>query len=84
MINSYQSNISNNKSRKKNINMNKNMSYSKSDTNESYLLTNPNLLNTKINSSISLNVNNGTRYFIIKSVDEDNIHKVIAFSLLKS
>jgi len=84
LINSYQSNISNNKSRKKNINMNKNMSYSKSDTNESYLLTNPNLLNTKINSSISLNVNNGTRYFIIKSVDEDNIHKVIAFSLLKS
>lgn len=64
--------------------MNKNMINNKAETNESYLLTNPNLLNAKINSSITLNVNNGTRYFIIKSVDEDNIHKVIAFSLLIS
>jgi len=48
----------------------------KAETNQSYLLTNPNLLNTQVNSMINLNVMNGTRYFIIKSVDEDNVHKV--------
>jgi len=46
------------------------------ETNQSYLITNPNLLYKQINSLINLNVMNGTRYFIIKSVDEENVHKV--------
>lgn len=49
------------------------------ETNQSYLITNPNLLYKQINSLINLNVMNGTRYFIIKSVDEDNVHKVNFF-----
>ena len=46
------------------------------NTNQTYLMTNPSLFNMQVNSSINLNVMPGSRYFIIKSVDEDNIHKV--------
>ncbi len=46
------------------------------EINQSYLITNPNLLYKQINSFINLNVMIGTRYFIVKSVDEDNVHKV--------
>lgn len=54
------------------------------NTNQSYLFTNPSLFNMQINSSINLNVQPGARYFIIKSVDEDNIHKVtFKFFILK-
>ena len=52
---------------------------SSENTNQTYLMTNPSLNNMQINSSISLNIQQGTRYFIIKSVDEDNIHKVKIF-----